>query len=358
MSAPVKKGLLLVNLGTPEAPTPQAVGPYLKEFLMDPFVIDIPAPLRWFLVKVLIVPKRKHASAEAYKTIWTTRGSPLLFHLLDLTESVRKELGSEWVVEAGMRYGRPSIRSGLEKLKASGVTDVKVIPLYPQYAESSSRSSIDKVGEDLRAMSWNPKLEIMASFHDEPHHIEAWAEIMRENLPKLEKDSHVLFSYHGLPERQLKKADPAGAFCLDGGSPKAAESEKRKYDCCDKILSQKCPSHTVCYRAQSIETTHLIAEKLGLKRDQWSISFQSRLGRTPWIKPYTDLVIPDLAKSGVKSLAVVTPSFVADCLETIEEIGDRAKALFLEAGGSEFTRIECLNSRPSWVKAVVQMARR
>lgn len=342
-----KNGLLLVNLGTPEAPTPEAVGSYLNEFLMDPFVIDIPAPFRWFLVKHLIVPKRKQTSAEAYKTIWTSRGSPLLFHLRDLTQAVRKELGNEWVVESAMRYGLPSIRSGLERLKALGVTDLKVIPLYPQYAESSSRSSIEKVKTELLKIGWSPATEFVSSFHDEPLQITAWAELIGEKLSTLDPKTHVLFSYHGLPERHLKKADPTGSFCCKEG-----------FGCCEKILSSQCVSHSVCYRAQSVETSHLIAERLGLSRDRWSISFQSRLGRTPWIKPFTDVVVPELAGHGVRSLLVVTPSFVADCLETIEEIGDRARATFFEAGGSEFHRVECLNSHPRWVQAVVEMARR
>ncbi len=356
----MKQGLLLINLGTPESPTPEAVGEYLNEFLMDPFVIDIPAPFRWILVKRLIVPKRKYESAKAYQTIWTSRGSPLAFHLQDLTDRVRKEIPAGWVVEAGMRYGNPSIRSALERLKNQDVERLTILPLYPQYAESSSRSSLDKVVLEMKKLNWGPQMSIYPSFHDEPHHIRAWVDLMSETIGVEQASSdptrHILFSYHGLPERHLKKSDPTGSYCLDGGKPKTAESEKRKYDCCDKAMSARCPANRTCYRAQSIETTHLIAKEMGLSPDQWSISFQSRLGRTPWIKPYTDEVIPALAKRGVKSLTVVTPSFVADCLETIEEIGDRAKEMFLAAGGSEFTRIECLNARESWVQAVVAMA--
>lgn len=352
----MKSGLLLLNLGTPEAPTPQAVGPYLKEFLMDPFVIDIPAPLRWILVKVLIVPIRKYKSAEAYKTIWTTRGSPLLFYLRDLTASVQSQIGADWVVEPAMRYGTPSVRPALEKLKAEGVGQLVVLPLYPQYAESSSRSSIDKVSFELKAMGWAPRLKIIRSFHDDEGHIDAWVELMREKMPA-DSDAHVLFSYHGLPERHLKKSDPTGTYCLDGGEATSRESEARVYSCCDKALKVHCPANETCYRAQSLETTHKIAEKLGLPRERWSISFQSRLGRTPWIKPYTDEVIPKLVANGVKSLVVVTPSFVADCLETIEEIGDRARETFHEAGGVDFMRIECLNARPTWAKALSSLAR-
>ncbi|CAN5629748.1 ferrochelatase [soil metagenome] len=352
----MKPGLLLLNLGTPEAATPEAVGPYLNEFLMDPFVIDIPAPLRWILVKVLIVPRRKHKSAEAYKTIWTTRGSPLLFYLRDLTAAVAHEMGTAWKVEPAMRYGTPAIRPALEKMKSEGVDTLVVLPLYPQYAESSSRSSLEKVTAELADMQWTPKTKMIRSFHDDPGQIDAWVELMKEQMSAA-PNAHVLFSYHGLPERHLKKSDPTGTYCLDGGEPTREQSEARVYACCEKALKIKCAANETCYRAQSLETTQLIAEKLGLPRERWSLSFQSRLGRTPWIKPYTDEVIPKLVASGVKSLIVVNPSFVADCLETIEEIGDRAREMFLKAGGEEFMRIECLNARPSWAKAVAEIAR-
>lgn len=356
----MKPGLLLLNLGTPQAPTAQAVGPYLGEFLMDPYVIDIPRVLRWILVKLLIVPRRKYTSAEAYKTVWTERGSPLLFHLLDLASGVQKKLGDDWIVQPGMRYGQPSIRSALEKLRTAGVDSLVVLPLYPQYAESSSRSSIEKVESELLSMQWNPKRNVIRSFHDEPSHIDAWAELYRETKSSRPSspNAHVLFSYHGLPERHLKKSDPTGSYCLDGGRPTNAESAVRKYACCEKALIGRCPANQTCYRAQALETTHLIVKQLGLKREDWSISFQSRLGRTPWIKPYTDEVIPDLAKKGVTDLTILTPSFVADCLETIEEIGDRARKQFEEAGGKNFLRIECLNSRAAWVQTVADLARR
>lgn len=349
----MKQGLLLLNLGTPDQPSPKAVGSYLNEFLMDPFVIDIPKPLRWILVKILIVPLRKFKSSEAYKTVWTKDGSPLLRHLLDLTDVVRKELGPFWSVEPAMRYGNPNVALGLKKLKEAGVTDLVVLPLYPQYAESSSRSSIEKVKEELSVMKWSPKLKVIRSFHDNADQIACWVELLKDRA----SDSHLLFSYHGLPERHLKKSDTSGTHCLDGGKPIRAESLNRKYDCCLRAIEEKGSALASCYRAQALHTTLLIVKELGLKDDQWSLGFQSRLGRTPWIRPYTDEVIPQLAKRGVRSLSVVTPSFVADCLETIEEIGDRAKEIFEEAGGESFERIECLNSRPSWAKAVANMAR-
>lgn len=354
----MKPGLLLVNLGTPEAPTADAVGPYLNEFLMDPYVIDIPKLWRWILVKVLIVPRRKHKSAEAYSTIWTNRGSPLLFHLLDLAAGVRARLGGEWTVESGMRYGQPSIRSALERLRAAGVGSLVVLPLYPQYAESSSRSSIEKVESELQAMQWTPKLQIIRSFHNNAAQIAAWAGLYREAARDPKPNSHVLFSYHGLPERHLKKSDPTGSYCLDGGRATNQESAVRKYGCCEKALTSKCPANQTCYRSQALETTHLIANELGLKRKDWSISFQSRLGRTPWIKPYTDEVIPELVKKGISDLTVMTPSFVADCLETIEEIGDRAQTQFKDAGGKNFVRIQCLNSGSAWVQTVADLALR
>ncbi len=354
----MKPGLLLVNLGTPAAPTADAVGLYLNEFLMDPYVIDIPKLWRWILVKLLIVPRRKHTSAKAYKTIWTNRGSPLLSHLLDLAAGVRARLGGEWTVEAGMRYGQPSIRSALEKLRSAGVGSLVVLPLYPQYAESSSRSSIEKVETELLAMQWAPKLQIIRSFHDDPAHIAAWAELYLDAAGERKPHSHILFSYHGLPERHLQKSDPTGSYCLDGGRATNPESNVRKYTCCEKALTSKCPANQTCYRAQALQTTHLIAKRLGLAREDWSISFQSRLGRTPWIKPYTDEVIPELAKNGIVELTVLTPSFVADCLETIEEIGDRAQEQFKDAGGKHFVRIQCLNSQTAWVQTVTDLALR
>lgn len=356
----MKTGVLLVNLGTPDSPTPEDVGRYLKEFLNDPYVIDIPAPLRWFLVNVLIIPRRKYKSADAYKTIWGERGSPLKYHLEDLVSSLR----SHKPIEMAMRYGSPSIASGLKRLREQGVTRLVLVPLYPQYAESSTRSTMDEADRALGEMGWKPELKTVRNFFADKGHARAWADLLidelSDNLDKLDtRRMHVLFSYHGLPERHLLKAEAevGGRVCLDGGTLDREESRLRKYECCEKAVAKSLPCLQTCYRAQSLATTKEIVQALRergheLKDGTYSMSFQSRLGRTPWIRPYTDDEITRLAKSGVEHLVVITPSFVADCLETIEEIGDRARRQFLDAGGKEFSRVSCLNAHPKWVSAL------
>ncbi len=357
----MKFGILLLNLGTPDQPTPEAVGRYLKQFLMDPYVIDIPSALRWLLVNVAIVPRRKYKSAEAYQTVWTKEGSPLAVHLHGLVRELQAVRPEAFVLGA-MRYGNPSIESTLHEMKSRGVTEVLVLPLYPQYAESSTRSSLDEVASVLSRMHWTPKIHIVRSFFDDRSHAAAWAELIAEGLVAAPRDrkTHLLLSYHGLPERHLKKSDPSGSHCLDGGQPTRSESESRSYACCEKAIATGCKSLETCYRAQCLRTSQLIIEellKLGISvaKDQWSMSFQSRLGRTPWIKPYTDDVIPMLVGKGVSRLVVATPSFVADCLETIEEIGDRAKHDFLKAGGKDFWRVPCLNTSPKWIETLKSM---
>jgi protoporphyrin/coproporphyrin ferrochelatase len=359
----MKTGVLLVNLGTPDSPEPDDVGRYLKQFLNDPYVIDIPGPLRWFLVNVLIIPRRKYKSAEAYKTIWGERGSPLKFHLEDLVSNLRIE-ADQRLVEMAMRYGSPSIASGLEKLRSQGVTRLVVVPLYPQYAESSTLSTIDMTEQAMAQMNWKPELHLVREFFADLGHADAWAELLSEELKtglSEHNKTHVLFSYHGLPERHLVKAEAkleAGErVCLDGGKPDREESRHRKYNCCERAIAENLPCLRTCYRAQSLATTKKIVESLRgrgfeVNEGMYSTCFQSRLGRTPWIRPYTDDEVTRLAKLGVEHLVVVTPSFVADCLETIEEIGDRARHQFLEAGGKEFSRVACLNAHPAWVSAL------
>lgn len=347
-------GLLLINLGTPDAtgdkPTPKEVARYLREFLMDPYVIDIPVISRWLLVNLIIAPFRKYKSARAYASIWTTEGSPLLCNHQALGRKVATELKDKAVIVAtAMRYGSPSIRSRLEELRAKGATSLTVLPLYPQYAESSTRSSLEKVRTELAKMRWAPPLKEISSFFADPAHTEAWREVIAAEAGSL-ADTHVLFSFHGLPERHLTKIDSTGTCVRDGD-----------YSCCQSAGS--CPALATCYRAQSVVTASKIAAALGLAATDWSYSFQSRLGRTPWIRPFTDEEIPRLGGAlpalGKKRLVVVTPSFVADCLETIEEIGDRGRSLFDAARNDaaiEFRRISCLNDRPTWVRAVCSIA--
>ena len=332
------QGLLIANLGTPDSPKPEDVGRYLKQFLMDKWVIDIAYPLRWFLINVLIVPKRKFASGEAYEQIWGERGSPLLYHTKDLGDLVRARM-PDWKVEIGMRYGNPSLESGLRRLKEQGCGEVLVMPLYPQYAESSTRTSQEECTRQAEKLGL--KVKFVKPFYDHKLFIESFAAIVKSAMIR-ERPDHLLMSFHGLPERHIRRLDRTGGqHCFV------------QNDCCAKITD----ANRDCYRAQSFATARLIAEALKLSPDQWSVSFQSRLGRTPWIKPFTDEVIPELAKKGVKKLAVVCPSFVSDCLETIEEIGMRGRDLFLEAGGREFVAIPCLNSETSWADAVAIIAR-
>jgi ferrochelatase len=337
------QGLLLVNLGTPDEPTAPAVRRYLREFLSDERVLDIGPVGRWFLLNLIILPRRPAQSAEAYRKIWhPERGSPLLFHSQDLTRLVAEELGAGWQVELAMRYGNPSIESALDKLRAAGVDRVVAFPLYPQYASSSTGSSLERLYQ-LAGARWNtPSIAAVAPFYDQAGFIAAFAEV-GEPMLAAERPDHVLFSFHGLPERHIRKSDESGgSHCLASAT------------CCDQIGI----ANRSCYRAQSYATARALAAALQLQPDGWSVSFQSRLGRTPWIQPYTDVVLPELAGRGVKRLAVFCPAFVADCLETVEEIGIRGRDQFRAAGGDELFLIPSLNSSPAWVALVADLARR
>jgi ferrochelatase len=338
------KGLLLINLGTPDGCQTSQVRAYLKQFLMDPYVIDIPYLARWLLVHGAILPRRPAASAKAYQKIWTDRGSPLHFHHLDLTDGVRAHLEQsrpkEWKVEAGMRYGQPSIQSALEKLQRAGVTDCYVLPLYPQYSLAATESSIVETQRAARAVAPTMKLRLGGAFFEHPEFLGAFAEIARKSLQDYAYD-HMIFSFHGLPERQVKKTDrSAGGNCLVSAS------------CCDRMTED----NRDCYRAQCYATARGLARLLGLSSDKYSVSFQSRLGRTPWIRPYTDELYATLPKRGIKNVAVMCPAFVADCLETLEEITIRGRADFIGHGGEDLRLVPSLNSSELWVKAVVSLA--
>jgi ferrochelatase len=335
-------GLLLINLGTPDEPTTGPVRRYLRQFLSDPRVVDINPVGRWLLLNLIILPTRPAKSAHAYRTIWDPkRGSPLLYHSRDLTAAVAQRLGDGWRVELAMRYGNPSIESGLAALRAAGCDRIVALPLFPQYASSSTGSAVEELLRHAGA-AWNvPWLEIVPPFWDEPGFLDAFAEVGRAPIAELSAD-HVLFSFHGLPERQIRKSDDTGAHCLASPS------------CCDRMVD----ANRNCYRAQSYATARGIAERLGLAADRYSVSFQSRLGRTPWIKPYTDVVLDELAARGVKRLAVYSPAFVADCLETLEELRIRAREQFLAAGGEELVLIPSLNATPPWADTVAALARR
>jgi protoporphyrin/coproporphyrin ferrochelatase len=335
-----RHGLLLVNLGTPDAPEPAAVRRYLREFLSDPRVLDIPVAARWALLELVILPVRPARSAEAYRKVWTPEGSPLLVHSRRLAARLQDALGPEWVVELAMRYGTPSLGSALERLASARARTLTVLPLYPQYASSSTGSTLERVYE-LAGKAWNaPALRVVPPFFDHPAFLEAWVEVARPALLEARAD-HVLFSFHGLPERHVRKSDVSGRHCLQSA------------DCCDVSVAE----NRWCYRAQCFSTARALAARLGILSEHTTVGFQSRLGRTPWIKPYTDVLLPELAAKGVRRLAVLCPAFVADCLETLEEIGIRAREDFLRAGGEALALVPSLNAHPAWVRALVRLVR-
>ena len=335
-------GVLLINLGTPDAPEPAAVGRYLREFLMGGFVIDVPAPLRWFLVNVMIVPRRKIQSAKAYQKVQLPGGSPLLVYTRQLAEKVAAELTTDdrYVVEYAMRYGNPSIASAVAKLSAPDFSRIIVLPLYPQYAESSYETAVVETKRAAQQLGSANLLSFFPPFYDRPQFIAACARRILEVHGQQPVD-HVVFSFHSLPERHLKKLDATGQHCLV------------KADCCDQISAV----NQNCYRAQCMFTARAIAGELGLAADDYTVSFQSRLGRAKWIGPTTEPVLLDLARRGVKRVAVSCPSFVADCLETVEEMGIRGRQAFVGAGGEELYLVPSLNAEPGWVETVADWIR-
>jgi len=334
-------GVLLSNLGTPEAPRAPQVRRYLRQFLSDPRVIDIAAPLRRALLELVILPRRPAVSAAAYAKIWTEEGSPLLVGSKALRDAVATALPEpQWKVVLGMRYGEPSLDHAWAELVAAGCTRIVVMPLYPQYAASSTGSTLEVV-YGIAARSWNtPALAVVPPFFGDARFIDAFGAVAEPVLAGFDAE-HVLMSFHGLPERHLRKGDLSGAHCFATPS------------CCDAIG----PRNATCYRAQSFATARAIAARLELATDRWSVSFQSRLGRTPWIKPYTDEVLPQLAARGIKRIAVMCPAFTCDCLETLEEIGIRAQTDWKAAGGDELVLVPSLNATAPWVDAVVGMIR-
>ena len=332
-----RKGLLLVNLGTPDAPETPEVRRYLREFLSDPRVLDMPAAGRWALLNFVILPFRPQKSAEAYRKVWMPEGSPLLVYSRALAEKVSAALGDGWVVELAMRYGEPSIARGLERLKAAGVSELTVLPLYPLNAASTNATTAARVFELLAEAFDFPPVRVLPPFYDHPGFLDAFTQVTRPVLDEVRAD-HVLYSFHGLPERHMLKGDPSGAHCL------------QREDCCATLGEV----NRTCYRAQSFWTADALAQRLGLAREQYSVSFQSRLTKK-WIQPYTDVVLPELAARGVKRLAVVCPAFVADCLETLEEVALRARDQFREAGGEELALVPSLNAHPAWVETVVAL---
>ena len=332
------KGVLLVNLGSPDSPAVGDVRRFLREFLMDCRVLDIPWVIRFFLVQFLILPSRPKKSAEAYRKVWLPEGSPLVIISKKVCEALRSRV--EAPVELAMRYQNPRIEKAIDNLLEHTVDEILLIPLFPHYAMSSFETAVEKVSAVLHRKAPGVKLVVQPPFFDRPDYIQALVASAREMLDR--GYDHLLFSFHGLPEHQLMKSDPCGTHCLAAN------------DCC----AGEHPSHNTCYRAQCFKTMDAFVKAAGIPREKYSVAFQSRLGRKPWLKPYTDLELPRLAKRGVKRMLVICPAFVSDCLETVEEIGMRAKDTFLQAGGESLDLIPCLNEHPLWLGALENMTRK
>jgi protoporphyrin/coproporphyrin ferrochelatase len=335
MSPP--RGALLINLGTPDAPRPREVRAYLREFLSDPRVIDLPTLPRKLLLEAVILPTRPRRTAAAYAKVWSDAGSPLLVHGEALRDALERRLGASWAVALGMRYGKPSLDTALRRLEERGVREVIALPLFPQYSSAATGSALAALFAAPAATRLH-RIHALGPFYDDPGFVAAWRDIAAPALADFRAD-HVLFSYHGLPERQIRATDPSGSHCLASA------------DCCARPHA----AHASCYRAQCYATTAALVAALRLDPAHTSTSFQSRLGRTPWIRPFTDHVLPELASAGVRRLAVLCPSFAADCLETVEEIGIRARAQWRGLGGEELLLVDCPNAHPTWVEAVAQL---
>lgn len=332
----MKTGVLLINLGTPAGPDVRSVRRYLAEFLMDRYVIDLPWLLRAILVYGVILPTRPKRSAAAYQEIWQPEGSPLRFHGAALLAALQAAPAlAEYEVALGMRYGQPSIASAVAALMAAGCERVQLLPLFPQYSLAATASALTAGRAALAAAGFQGEVVELKSFFSFPPFITAVAASMQPVLGQVE---HVLMSYHGLPVRQIDKTSGCQSIC----SRQAA-----------------CPAvsavNTDCYRAQCYATSRAVAAECGLTESQYTVSFQSRLGRLPWIQPYTESTLDDLRAAGIRDLAVVCPSFVADCLETIEEIGMQARAQWQQAGGRAFHLVPCVNADDRWVQALTQL---
>ena len=329
-----RRGIILMNLGSPDSTAVKDVRKYLNEFLTDKRVIDYSWLFRKIVMQGIVVPRRAPKSAEAYQTIWMPEGSPLIVLTERLADALRKEVPHP--VAVSMRYGNPDMDSAYQELlqQIPDLEEVVAVPLYPRYAMSSYETAVEHAKEVWRKKKYKFRLKFIPPVYNRPEYIHALTEHIR---PWMNKDfDHLLFSFHGIPERHLEKTDPTHQHCLGSA------------DCC----SVASPAHATCYRHQCLTTMNLVAQGLGLPEDKFSFSFQSRLGREEWLKPYTDYRFQDMPREEIKKLLVICPAFVSDCLETLEEIAIRGRESFLESGGAEFEMIPCLNSDPLWVKAL------
>ena len=333
-----KQAVLLVNLGSPDSPSVPDVRRYLREFLMDGRVLDAPWPIRFCVVNFAILPSRPKQSAEAYHTIWTPEGSPLVVTSKRVQTLLQARV--EVPVELAMRYQNPSIPDALAKLAAEKVDDLLLICLFPHYAMSSFETAVERVKEVAQKLAPAMQVRVQPPCFEDPDYIAALA---GNAQPYLERPfDHLLFSFHGIPVRHLRKSDPTGRHC------------QQVPDCCNR----PSPAHDTCYRAQCFRTVKAFVQRTGLPADKYSVSFQSRLGREPWLTPYTDHVLEEMPGRGIKNLLIMCPAFVSDCLETIEEIGLRGRESFLKAGGERFELIPCLNEHPLWIQALEGMVKR
>lgn len=329
-----KTGILLLNIGTPRSFEVSDVKKYLRTFLMDKDIIDLPWISRWPLVNLVIVPRRGTYSASNYKKIWMKEGSPLLVYSTRFADRLQQKMGADFLIRLGMRYSAPTIESALRDFYRAKVKTIVVAPMYPQYAEATTGSSLREVNRLMGRLGIDIPTVIVPPFYGRNEFLVAQGQRIKDELK--EKDfEHLIFSFHGLPEAQIKKVPG----CL--ASP----------DCCAQAGACEKP----CYRAQSIATAEKLAKEVGLTKDRWTVGFQSRLGRAEWLKPSTDQVIEDLARKGVKKVAIACPSFVADCIETLEEIGMGGQELFLREGGREFSMIPCVNDDPLWVEGFSEL---
>lgn len=319
MSQP-KVGIILAQLGTPDAPTPQALRPYLREFLGDPRVIEANRVLWWFILNLLILPRRPARSARLYQRVWTERGSPLLYITEDQTRALQKALGDDALVDFAMRYGKPTLASTVARLQARGAERLLIFPMFPQYASATTGSVHDAVFDYFKQVRVIPALRFVPPYFEHPAYIAALAATAREGIAALGwKPDKVLLSFHGIPRRYIDAGD--------------------------------------VYRDHCEATARALVAAMGLRPDDWLLCFQSRFGKEEWLQPYTDETIAELGKKGVKRIAALCPGFTTDCLETIDEIGREAKHTFLEAGGEDLRLIPCLNAHPAWIEAMAAIAR-
>ena len=331
-----KKGVLLVNLGTPDSTKTSDVRKYLREFLMDKRVVDIPALLRFILVNGIIAPFRAPKSAAEYRKLFDERGSPLKYYTDDITHLLTKKLDENYSVKFAMRYQSPSLKSVLQEFQDEEVSSLHVIPLFPQYASATTGSVIDKVMEITKDWQIIPDIKFTSQFLEEELFIET---IVHQGMKWMEKEAyeHYVFSYHGLQEPQIRKGS-YGDYCKLGS-------------CCDTLNEH----NRYCYRAQCFETTRLIVKRLGIKEEDYTVCFQSRLGKDPWVKPYTEDVLNELAENGTKKVLAFSPAFVSDCLETTIEVGETYQEDFIHAGGEKWDLVPSLNAEDKWVECLKEL---